>query len=120
MSYIQKEKYLLQLLAYGNNYKQKISLLKNLNKIQKIVLKEIASNILSEIIPLSIKQFHKLLCYKKCIRQLGRNKIDNYKIAHNYTATVELTKTALNYNEICSETITGSSRRMGKIKSKDV
>ena len=118
MSYIQKEKYLLQLLAYGNNYKQKISLLKNLNKIQKIVLKEIASNILSEIIPLSIKQFHKLLHYKKFIRQLGRNKIDNYKIAHNYTAVVELTKIALNYNEICSETSTGSSRRMGKNKIK--
>ena len=118
MSYIQKEKYLLQLLAYGNNYKQKISLLKSLNIIQKDVLKEIASNILSEIIPLSIKQFHKLLHYKKFIRQLGRNKIDYYKIAHNYTAVVELTKIALNYNEICSETSTGSSRRMGKNKIK--
>ena len=49
------EKYLLQLLAYGNNYTQKMSLLKNLNIIQNNVLKEIACNILSEIIPLSIK-----------------------------------------------------------------
>ena len=114
MSYIQKEKYLLQLLAYGNNYKQKISSLKNLNKIQKVLLKKIASNILSEIIPLSIKKFHKLLHYKKFIRQLDKNKIDNYKIACNYTAVVEFTKIALNYNDICSETSTGSSRRMGK------
>ena len=51
MSYIQKEKYLLQFLAYGNNYKQKVSLLKNLNKTQYSVLKEIASDILNEIIP---------------------------------------------------------------------
>ena len=65
-----------------------------------------------------MKQFHKLLHYKKFIRQLGRNKIDKYKIACNYNAVVELTKIALNYNEICSETSTGSSRRMGKNKIK--
>ena len=114
MSNIQKEKYLLQLLTYGNNYKQKISLLKNLNKIQYNVLKEITSNILSEVIPLTVKQFYKLLHYKKFIRQLGRNKVDKNKLAHNYIAVVELTKIALNYNEICSETSTGSSRRMEK------
>ena len=118
MSNIQKEKYLLQLLAYRNNYKQKVSLLKNLNKIQYNVLKEIVSNILSEVIPLTVKQFYKLLHYKNFIRQLGRNKVDKNKLVHNYSAVVELTEIALNYNEICSETSTGSSRRMGKNKIK--
>ena len=60
MCYIQKEKYLLQLLAYGNNYKQKVSLLKNVNKIQYLyimnVLKEITPNILCEVIPLIVQQ----------------------------------------------------------------
>ena len=61
-----------------------------------------------------LNNFINYFIIKKFIRQLGRNKIDNYKIACNYTAAVELTKIALNYNEICSETSTGSSRKNGK------
>ena len=69
--------------------------LENLNKTEYSVLKEVASNILNEIIPLTVQQFHKSLNYKKFIRQLGRNKINNYIIGCNYMAVGELTKIAL-------------------------
>ena len=55
MANIEDQKYFLQLLVYGNNHKKVLATLKEINDIQYTLLKNIANDILDEIIPLNTK-----------------------------------------------------------------
>ena len=51
MANIEDQKYFLQLLVYGNNHKQVLATLKEINDIQYTMLKNIANDVLDDIIP---------------------------------------------------------------------
>ena len=73
----------LQLLAYGNNYKQNVVVLKEINQNHYKLLKNIANDVLQEIIPLNSQQFKTLLQYKNFIRKLGRERVSKTILIKN-------------------------------------
>ena len=116
MASIEDQKYFLQLLVYGDNQKQVSATLKEINEIQYAMLKNIANDVLDEIIPLNCKQYRILVQYKNFIRKLGREKVSKTVLAKNLHAIKELAKLVINGNETCEKTNVSSSGRMGKNK----
>ena len=57
MANIEDQKYFLQLLVYGYNHKQVLATLKGINDIQYTMLKNIANDVLDEIILLNSEQY---------------------------------------------------------------
>ena len=116
MANIEDQKYFLQLLVYGNNHKQVSATLKEINDIQYTMLKNIANDVLDDIIPLNSEQYTILVQYKNFIRKLGRQKVSKTVLAKHLHAIKELAKLFINDHEVCKKTNVSSSRRMGKNK----
>ena len=111
------DRYYFLLLVNSTNKNQKISLLKSISTSQYKILKEIAFNILNEIIPLDKKQFKKLSKYKTFIRKLGKKKVSGQVLGKNYSIVIDIIRIGLQYYEICTEICSSSKRRVGKNKS---
>ena len=116
MADIENQKYFLQLLVYNNNKKQNLAILKEIDNNQYTILKDIANDVLDEIIPLNSQQYKILVQYKTFIRKLGREKVSKSLLTKNLQAIKELAKLIINGNETCEKTNASSCRRMGKNK----
>ena len=116
MANVENHKYFLQLLVYSSNQKQNLALLKQIDNNQYKILKNIANDVLDEIIPLNSQQYKILVQYKNFIRKLGREKVSKTLLSKNLQAIKELAKLVINGNETCEKTNVSSSRRMGKNK----
>ena len=116
MANVENHKYFLQLLVYSSNQKQNLALLKQIDNNQYKILKNIANDVLDEIIPLNSQQYKILVQYKNFIRKLGREKVSKTLLTKNLQAIKELAKLVINGNETCEKTNVSSSRRMGKNK----
>ena len=57
MANVENHKYFLQLLVYSSNQKQNLALLKQIDNNQYKILKNIANDVLDEIIPLNSQQY---------------------------------------------------------------
>ena len=79
-------------------------------------MKNIANDVLDEIIPLNSQQYKILVQYKNFIRKLGREKVSKTLLSKNLQAIKELAKLVINGNETCEKTNVSFSRRMGKNK----
>ena len=92
MADINDQNYFLQLLVYSNNQKQILAILKEIDDIQYLLLKNITNDVLDEIIPLNSQQYKILVQYKNFIRKLGREKVSKILLAKNLHAIKELAK----------------------------
>ena len=79
-------------------------------------MKNIANDVLDEIIPLNSQQYKILVQYKNFIRKLGREKVSKTLLSKNLQVIKELAKLVINGNETCEKTNVSSSRKMGKNK----
>ena len=80
MSYIEKEKYLLEFLSCSQDRKHIIditNILKYMSPSQCNSLKQTARNILTGKIPLTTSQYNKLSSHKLFIRKLARSRLSN-------------------------------------------
>ena len=104
MASIEDHKCFLQLLVYGNNHKQNLVALKQINEEQYKCSKNIANDILEEIIPLNSQEFKILIHYKNFIRKLGRDTVSKTLLAKNLSVIIELAKIVLKDYEECKKT----------------
>ena len=109
------DQHFLQLLAKGTNRKQNTSILKFIDKQQYNIIKEIACNILNEVIPLNTKQFNSLHRHKTFIRNLSKGKASKTQLVKNYLVVSQIIQIALDH-ELHAKVSSGSSRRVGKSK----
>ena len=116
MADIENQKYFLQLLVYNDNKKQNLAIVKEIDNNQYTILKDIANDVLDEIIPLNSQQYKILVQYKTFIRKLGREKVSKSLLTKNLQVIKELAKLIINGNETCEKTNASSCRRMGKNK----
>ena len=111
-----KQDYFLHLLAYSNNKKQLLAVLKNLNNDEKVKLSSISSDILQERLPITAYQFKALLPYKVFIRKLSTGRVSVALLCRNLTTISKISEIYLKHNESCKETGASAYRRMGKDK----
>ena len=109
------DQYFLQLLAKGTNRKQNTSILKFIDKQQYNTLKEIACNILNEVIPLNSNQFNSLRRHKTFIRNLGKGKASKTQLVKNYLVVSQIIQIALDH-ELHAKVSSSTPRRVGKGK----
>ena len=118
MSIIEKEKYFLEYLAGEKNKKQNCKLLEFIDKHQYKALKQIACNVLEEVIPLDVKQYIILVPHKNFIRKLGKGKVSKSLLVKNCKAVTTLVKIALEHYASHAKVSTGTNRRVGENKRK--
>lgn len=116
MATIESERHYFEFFVKNNNINQKIVVLKSINTKQYTLLREIAKDILNEIIPLNTQQFQKLLQYKDFIRKLGSRKLSVYTLVKNIEGVIELLKIVYHPNEVGKQTSSGTNTRLAKNK----
>ena len=119
MTSIKDNSYLTNLLALSENDKQIKAVLKVLTGNQIKLFKNIANDVLNEIIPLNEHQYNVLIQYKNFIRKLGRDKVTPNQLSRNFLAVKELSKLVLKENEMGTETCSNNITRMGKNKTEN-
>ena len=118
MTSVDQQKYFLLLLAHGDDINLQYTILKHMNDRQLTLLKNIANDVLDEIIPLNTKQFKILVHYKDFIRKLGRGTASKRVIQKNLHAIQELAKLVIDDNEIDNQAGIITPGKMGKNKGK--
>jgi hypothetical protein len=95
---------------------EKKQILKNITPSQKLVITEIAVNILKGNIPLDKNIFTSLKKVKFYIRKLSKKVISRKALAKASFIVCKLIEIALCYHEACEPISFSSNRRMGIIK----
>ena len=98
---IKQHRYLLDFLIYGNK-KEKVAFLKD----YQILMMD--------------QQFKSLQKHKSFIRKVARGKATSTILARNHKILSDIIKIILNHYEICTKISSGSYRRVGQKKQKDL
>jgi hypothetical protein len=107
---------------------QKKAILQNLSHSQKLVLKEIALNIVKKIIPVSKRVIKSLFSYRFFLRKLSASKvceITNLSFSRNCKCICQIIKISFNYHgtskeiKSCKQTGFSSIRGMGNFTRKE-
>lgn len=116
MDIIDNERYMLQVLVKGTNKKQNINILRNFNKNQYNILKQISKNILEGKISINKKQYKYLEKHKLFIRCLAYKNVSKENLIKKYEVVKEIILIGLDYYEINAKISFSSNRGMGKNK----
>lgn len=113
---MENERYYFEFIINSKNLKQKVALLKAINRKQRQLLHNFTRKILDEKIPLTKNQFQKLYQFRDFVRKLGERKVSISQLVKHISIIILILKVVYKKDEMGKQTCVSTNSRLGKDK----